>query len=351
MATKTTKSAEKAATTKKSAATKKVASATDKKTVATTKAAPTKKVAAATTEKVAAAAKAAPAKKTDEAAVAAATAPVKKATSTTAKKATSTAKAEEKTDITTRMKALYALQVADSQIDEVRTLRGELPLEVTDLENDIARLENRLQRAKKDVKDVKEDVANRKEEIVMKTAQIAKYKKHLDSVKNNREYEALNKEIEFLGLEIQLHEKHIRAAGFTIEKKQNAVDEISEMYNERKKDLDAKKSELSTIINETETEERSLLTKSEKLRKNIDEKWLFTYDRIRKNARNGIAVARIERGACGGCFAIIAPQRQIEIRMHKKVNSCEYCGRFLVDDEIAGIAKPAPAPTPDTVEI
>ncbi|MDR2556489.1 MAG: C4-type zinc ribbon domain-containing protein [Bacteroidales bacterium] len=255
-------------------------------------------------------------------------------------KATSAKKEEVSLDIESRMKALYALQIIDSQIDEVRTLRGELPLEVADLEGDIARLEGRLDRAKSDVTAINEDVANRKEEIAAKSAQITKYKKQLDGVKNNREYDALNKEIEFLGLEIQLHEKRIREAGYALEKREAAVAEIDELYSERKKDLAVKKSELSTIVNETEQEEKELKAKSDKLRKNIDEKWLFTYDRIRKNARNGIAVARVERGACGGCFAIIPPQRQIEIRMHKKMNSCEYCGRFLVDDEIAGIAPP-----------
>jgi predicted nucleic acid-binding Zn-ribbon protein len=258
-------------------------------------------------------------------------------------KATSAKKEEVNLDIEARMKALYSLQLVDSQIDEVRTLRGELPLEVADLEGDIARLEGRLERAKNDVVAIKDDVVARKEEIAAKSAQITKYKKQLDGVKNNREYDALNKEIEFLGLEIQLHEKRIREAGFSLEKKEATVAEIDEMYSERKKDLAAKKTELSAIVGETEQEEKSLQAKSDKLRKNIDEKWLFTYDRIRKNARNGIAVARVEREACGGCFAIIPPQRQIEIRMHKKMNSCEYCGRFLVDDEIAGIAAPADA--------
>jgi predicted nucleic acid-binding Zn-ribbon protein len=256
-------------------------------------------------------------------------------------KATSAKKEEVSLDIETRMKALYALQVVDSQIDEVKTLRGELPLEVADLENDIARLEGRLNRSKSEVAAIKEDVVARKEEIVAKSAQTAKYKKQLDGVKNNREYDALNKEIEFLGLEIQLHEKKVREAGYALEKRELSVSEIEELYSERKKDLAAKKAELSTIIGETEQEEKELQTKSDKLRKNIDEKWLSTYDRIRENANNGIAVARIEREACGGCFAIIPPQRQIEIRMHKKMNSCEYCGRFLVDDEIAGITPPA----------
>jgi predicted nucleic acid-binding Zn-ribbon protein len=259
-------------------------------------------------------------------------------------KATSAKKEEAGLDIEARMKALYALQLVDSQIDEVRILRGELPIEVSDLETDIARLESRLERAKNDVTAINDDVTARKEEIAAKSAQITKYKKQLDSVKNSREYDALNKEIEFLGLEINLHEKRIREAGYTLEKREATVAEIDEMYSERKKDLAVKKRELSTIIAETEQEEKDLLVKSNKLRKNIDEKWLFTYDRIRKNARNGIAVARVEREACGGCFAIIPPQRQIEIRMHKKMNSCEYCGRFLVDDEIAGIATPT---TPD----
>ncbi|MDR0763804.1 MAG: C4-type zinc ribbon domain-containing protein [Bacteroidales bacterium] len=263
-------------------------------------------------------------------------------------KATSAKKEEVNLNIEAKMKALYALQIVDSQIDEVRILRGELPLEVADLENDIARLEGRLERAKNDVAAIKEDVVNRKEEVVTKSAQITKYKKQLDSVKNNREYDALNKEIEFLDLEIQLHEKRIREAGNALEKREMSVAEIDEMYSERKKDLAAKQSELSVIIGETEQEEKELKAKSDKLRKNIDEKWLFTYDRIRKNARNGVAVARIEREACGGCFAIIPPQRQIEIRMHKKINSCEYCGRFLVDDEIAGIAPPADATANDT---
>jgi predicted nucleic acid-binding Zn-ribbon protein len=244
-------------------------------------------------------------------------------------------KEEKNLNIEEKMQALYSLQVADSKIDAVRKLRGELPLEVVDLENDIARIESRLERAKGEVDTIKNDVTARKEEISTKTAQINKYKKQLDSVKNNREYDALSKEIEFFGLEIQLHEKRIREAGPALEKREAAVAEFLGIYNERKKDLSAKKAELSTITGETEHEEKSLLAESEKLRRKMDDKWLFTYDRIRKNARNGIAVASIERGACGGCFTVIPPQQQIDIRMHKKINSCEYCGRFLVADDIA----------------
>ncbi|MDR1739397.1 MAG: C4-type zinc ribbon domain-containing protein [Bacteroidales bacterium] len=245
-------------------------------------------------------------------------------------------KEEKNLDIEEKMKALYALQVVDSKIDDVRKMRGELPLEVKDLEADIARLEGRLEKAKTEVSNIKADVSSRKEEITTKTTQINKYKKQLDTVKNNREYDALTKEIEFFGLEIQLHEKRIREAGHALEKKEAAVVDVDNLYKERKKDLAAKKSELSTIVGETEEEEKSLLAQSEKLRKKMSDKWLFTYDRIRKNANNGIAVARIERNACGGCFTILPPQQCIEIRMHRKINFCEYCGRFLVDDEISG---------------
>ncbi len=263
-----------------------------------------------------------------------------KSTKTTASKTATKpvkplSKEEKNLDIEERMTALYALQVVDSKIDNVRKMRGELPLEVKDLEADITKLENRLEKAKAEVDNIKNDVSSRKEEITTKTSQINKYKKQLDAVKNNREYDALTKEIEFFGLEIQLHEKRIREAGFSLEKKIAAVTEVDNLYKERKKDLAAKKSELSVIVEETEEEEKTLLAQSEKLRKKMSDKWLFTYDRIRKNANNGIAVARVERNACGGCFTVIPPQQYIEIRMHKKINFCEYCGRFLVDDEIA----------------
>lgn len=242
----------------------------------------------------------------------------------------------EERDIAVEQKlvSLYALQSVDSAIDAIRILRGELPLEVQDLEDDIAGYQNKIERIKADMTEITKNVSDRKAAITDIKAQIKKYEKQLREVKNSREYDALNKEIEYQNLENQLHEKKIREATITLEKRKADLERIEAACAERQKDLEAKKGELDEIVAETEKDEKALVKKSEEYQANIEPRWLRLYERIRNNAHNGLAVVCVERDACGGCFSKIPPQRQIDIRMHKKIIACEYCGRFLVDDTI-----------------
>lgn len=241
---------------------------------------------------------------------------------------------ERDLDLEQKLTALYTLQCVDSAIDNIRTLRGELPLEVQDLEDDIAGYQAKIEKLETDLANIEDDIANRKASITDIKAQIRKYEKQLKEVKNSREYDALNKEIEYQGLENQLHEKKIREANILLDKKKNDLEKVKNACEERQKDLDLKKSELNEIVAETEKEEKDLIKKSKYYQSRIEPRWLKLYERIRNNAHNGLAVACVERDACGGCFNKIPPQRQIEIRMHKKMISCEYCGRFLIDDSI-----------------
>ncbi|MCH5244445.1 MAG: hypothetical protein J1F29_06050 [Lentimicrobiaceae bacterium] len=242
----------------------------------------------------------------------------------------------EERDIAVEQKlvSLYALQSVDSAIDAIRILRGELPLEVQDLEDDIAGYQNKIERIKADMTEITKNISDRKAAITDIKAQIKKYEKQLREVKNSREYDALNKEIEYQNLENQLHEKKIREATITLEKRKADLERIEAACAERQKDLEAKKGELDEIVAETEKDEKALVKKSEEYQANIEPRWLRLYERIRNNAHNGLAVVCVERDACGGCFSKIPPQRQIDIRMHKKIIACEYCGRFLVDDTI-----------------
>ncbi|MEG2666064.1 MAG: C4-type zinc ribbon domain-containing protein [Bacteroidales bacterium] len=233
-----------------------------------------------------------------------------------------------------KMISLFALQQIDSNIDRIRTLRGELPLEVQDLEDDVAGYQTKIEKLNEEVAEINLNITNRKSSITELKTQIKKYEKQQKEVKNNREYDALTKEVEYQSLEIQLHEKRIKEAGIQLEHKTEELEKVSHACEERQKDLDLKKKELDEIIAETEKEEKALLKKSEEYQSHVDARWLHTYERIRNNARNGLAVVCIERDACGGCFSKIPPQRQIEIRMHKKMTACEYCGRFLVDEDI-----------------
>ncbi|MCM1041120.1 MAG: C4-type zinc ribbon domain-containing protein [Bacteroides sp.] len=233
-----------------------------------------------------------------------------------------------------KLVSLYALQSVDSAIDDIRILRGELPLEVQDLEDDIAGYQSKIEKLKADMEEISKNIADRKSAMTEIKAQVKKYEKQLREVKNSREYDALNKEIEFQNLENQLHEKKIREANMTLEKRKAELERNEEACAERQKDLEVKKGELDEIVAETEKDEKALMAKSEEYQKNIEPRWLRLYERIRNNAHNGLAVVRVDRDACGGCFSKIPPQRQIDIRMHKKIISCEYCGRFLVDDSI-----------------
>ncbi len=238
------------------------------------------------------------------------------------------------TTVEQKLKALYELQKIDSKIDSIRTMRGELPMEVKDLEDEIEGLQTRLAKFAEEVTSLKQAIQERKAFIKEATAAKAKYEAQLMSVKNSREYDALSKEIEISGLDIQLAEKKIKEYSFQLEEKQNSVGDIQAELDGRQRDLEAKKLELDGIIAETEKEENELLQHSNQASEKIDTYYLTAYRRIRKNARNGLAVVSVERGSCGGCFNAIPPQKQMDIRTRKKIIPCEHCGRILVDSEI-----------------
>ncbi|MBE9483760.1 MAG: hypothetical protein IMY74_02870 [Bacteroidetes bacterium] len=231
--------------------------------------------------------------------------------------------------------ALYSLQQMDSQIDKIRIIRGELPLEVQDLEDEIVGLETRVNNYKENIESVEKGIKEKQENIKNSLVLIKKYEDQQMNVRNNREYDSLSKEIEFQTLEIQLAEKRINENKLSLETKTTEIGTSQELLGERKEDLEIKNSELDDIVTETEKEEDDLVKLSEKQHGVIDDRLLTAYHRIRKNARNGLAVVKIERDACGGCFNKIPPQHQLDIRMHKKIIVCEYCGRILVDDDIA----------------
>lgn len=233
-----------------------------------------------------------------------------------------------------KLQHLYELQRIDTEIDKIRTLRGELPLEVQDLEDELAGLETRLENLKTEISEAEKSVSQKKLEISKSEELIKKYSDQLDNVRNNREYDALSKEIEFQKLEIELQQKRIREALKTKSEKEEALEISSQQYEEKKADLEAKKAELDDIIAETHKDEEDLIKKSEQLSQNIEERLLTAYKRIRANARNGLAVVTVDRDACGGCFNNIPPQQQLDIRSRKKIIVCEYCGRILIDKYI-----------------
>jgi predicted nucleic acid-binding Zn-ribbon protein len=243
---------------------------------------------------------------------------------------------DDKVEVSNEKKliALYGLQQLDSQIDKIRIIRGELPLEVQDLEDEIAGLETRVENYIQETVAIEKSIAEKKTFIKDCHALIKKYEDQQMNVRNNREYDSLTKEIEFQNLEIQLAEKRIKEFQGTLETQKEEIERYQKVLSDRVSDLEIKKNELDDIIAETEKEEQDLISNSEKNRKYIEERLLTAYTRIRKNARNGLAVVQIERDACGGCFNKIPPQHQLDIRMHKKIIVCEYCGRILVDDEI-----------------
>jgi predicted nucleic acid-binding Zn-ribbon protein len=233
-----------------------------------------------------------------------------------------------------RLRALYSLQLVDSEIDKIKTLRGELPLEVQDLEDDIAGLETRLGNLRDEVVVFEKNVQKKHNEITEAEALIKKYEEQQKNVRNNREFDSLSKEIEYQNLEIELFNKKIREFTSQIEEKKALIKEAETVLNERKSDLETKKAELDEIILDTQKEEEGLYKKLEKVQGMIEERLLTAYKRIRSNARNGLAVVTVQRDACGGCFNQIPPQRQLDIKSRKKIIVCEYCGRILVDDEI-----------------
>ncbi|MDB5127704.1 C4-type zinc ribbon domain-containing protein [Mucilaginibacter sp.] len=234
-----------------------------------------------------------------------------------------------------KLKALYDLQTIHTKIDKIRQVRGELPMEVADLEDDVAGLETRIQKIKNELDDLEDEIVTRKNLIKDSQANIKKYETQLNEVKNNREYDAISKEIEIQGLDIQVSEKKIREFGFEIASKTSIYEKALADLEARRSDLDAKKDELGTITAETEKEENELTGQAEKATSNIDERLLIAYNRLRKNAKNGLAVVTIQRDSCSGCFNQIPPQRQSDIRQRKKIIVCEHCGRILVDELMA----------------
>ncbi len=236
-----------------------------------------------------------------------------------------------------KLKNLYQLQTTLSEIDKIKTLRGELPLEVQDLEDEVEGLKTRIKKQEEDIEAFKADIAERHEKIKAAQEAIARYKQQLDSVKNNREFDMLNKEIEFQELEVQLQEKKINEAKKAIDERHASMESSNAIINERMEDLTAKRTELEDIVTETKAEEEKLREKSKSLELLIEPRLLGAFKRIRKNSRNGLGIVYVQRDACGGCFNKIPPQRQLDIRMHKKVIVCEYCGRILVDPELAGV--------------
>ena len=246
---------------------------------------------------------------------------------------------KDPTDLTVeeKLKTLYQLQSALSAIDEKRALRGELPLEVQDLEDEIAGLTTRVEKIQNEITEFQRAITQKKGEIVEAETSVARYKSQLDEVKNNREYDTLSKEIEFQTLEIELCNKKIREANARIQDKKNELQANEEVIAERQGDLDMKRSELEEIMTETRAEEEKLKEKVKDLESKIETRLLTSFKRIRKNARNGLGIVYVQRDACGGCFNKIPPQRQLDIKMHKKIIVCEYCGRIMIDPELAGV--------------
>ncbi|MDR2388162.1 MAG: C4-type zinc ribbon domain-containing protein [Tannerellaceae bacterium] len=236
-----------------------------------------------------------------------------------------------------RLYALYQLQSMLTEIDKIKTLRGELPLEVRDLEDEIAGLETRLHNYMSEIREKEASVAAQEHKKQDSASLIERYKSQLDSVRNNREFDNLSKEIEFQGLEIEHSKKKIRESEEIIANKRVEIISLTENLEGRKADLIQKRSELEEIVSETKQEEEKLREKAKKLESAIEPRLLTAFKRIRKGARNGLAVVYIQRDACGGCFNKIPPQKQMDIKLRKKIIVCEYCGRIMIDPELAGI--------------
>lgn len=251
---------------------------------------------------------------------------------------------KDPTDLTVeeKLKALYQLQTTLSAIDEKRALRGELPLEVQDLEDDIAGLTTRIEKIQTDIEQFDRAINQKQHEIEDAQASVERYKKQLEMVSNNREYDTLSKEIEFQELEIELCSKKIREAQQMINERLYDLHKAEDQKADREKGLVMKRSELESIMAETCEEEENLKEKAFELEKKIEPRLLQSFKRIRNGARNGLGIVYVQRDACGGCFNKIPPQRQLDIKMHKKIIPCEYCGRILIDPELAGVKIEAP---------
>lgn len=246
------------------------------------------------------------------------------------------AKVKENTDLTVeeKLKALFELQMVDSKIDDIKRLRGELPLEVQDLEDEIEGLQTRIQNYDEELVKLEESISTKKNEIKESQALIKKYTEQQNNVRNNREFDSLSKEIEYQTLEIELCEKRIKEFTVKIDEKKIVIDESKGILEDRTGDLDTKKAELNSITSETQKEEEELEKKSLQIKEMIEDRLRNAYKKIRGNARNGLAVVPVQRDACGGCFNKIPPQRQLDVRSRKKIIVCEYCGRILVDPDM-----------------
>lgn len=249
--------------------------------------------------------------------------------------------ANKELTIAEKLKRLYELQLIDSEIDEIGILKGELPMEVRDLEDEIAGLQTRVNRLTTNVSDMQSDISRHTANMKEAETLIARYEKQMDNVKNNREYDALQKEIELQRLEIQLSEKKSREVGALVGNKEETLNAAEERLAQKQKDLEVKKVELEKIIVKTEKEEEKLKKKSEKARKDIEDRLLKAYTKVRTSYRNGLGVVTVARDACGGCFNQIPPQVQLEISLRKKILACEHCGRVLVDDKIMEVGTEA----------
>ena len=232
-----------------------------------------------------------------------------------------------------KLKALYQLQLIDSEVDRIRTVRGELPLEIEDLQDSIEAYSKRKEKVVQEIDSENEAKTKNTNQIAESNELIKKYKKQLENIKNNREFVSLTKEIEFQTLEIELSEKKIKNSEANLLHHTEKLNSLNDDLNVRKDELDKKSGELDEIVKETEKEEDALLKKSQKAKKVIDDRLLLAYEKIRGNVKNGLAVVSVKRDACGGCFNKIPPQRQLDIKLHKKIIICEHCGRILVDEE------------------
>ncbi len=246
-------------------------------------------------------------------------------------------KTEQTPSVEQRLKSLYDLQTILSEIDRIKTIRGELPLEVKDLEDQIAGLHTRIENYSREIAELESAVKAEREKILSCQSLITRYNEQMDNVRNNREYDLLHKEVEFQSLEIELAQKHINDHSRAIENRRADIDVTRQRLDDMEHILGEKRNELDEIVGETRQEEETLRGKAKLIEEKIDERTLTAFKRIRKNARNGLGIVYVQRDACGGCFNRIPPQKQMEIRMHKKVIVCEYCGRIMIDPVLAGV--------------
>lgn len=255
-------------------------------------------------------------------------------------------KHDKERSVEERLKALYQLQTYLSDIDRIKTLRGELPEEVRDREDEIIRYQTRIAKHEEEIAEFKAFISRKQGEIEISKGKIAQFNEQLNNVKNNREFAFLEKEKEFQSLEIELAEKNIRDTKAKMEAKEVEIAHDKQELADNETILEQKKQELDEIIAETRTEEENIRVKAKETEALIDDYTLAAFKRIRKNARNGLGIVSVQRNACGGCFNRIPPQRQLEIRMRKKVIVCEYCGRIIIDASLAGVEEPVKEAAP-----